>query len=488
MRTMLSRARADAERGPQRRSRRGSCESAPPTHRGKEEFDLGVNRRWAIKRHRPLQRTKASVQSWRERPDSASIRPTAWLSVSAATKSITARPRARPTRSGVPSGQLRLGQLDQVADPAGQAVRLVRVGQPGQQRLDQRGQQAGLAALVQGQIGAGQHEAVLDELEDLHLVPLRRRPAGRGRSGPRAGPVTSIESTRRLVQVAEKAATCGLRLERAVERRRPAGRRPARRGPVSTAAGEGVVVGDPGVLAVQLPAQLLDRAAGRGPGRSRRHRRRCQAISSAATAPCCSTPTRWTSSRSWMAYAMSSAVSITEASTVCCQSATRPANGTRAWHACRRPRWSTRRTSANRRPGRPAAAAAPRGGGSMKRGCGSGWVRRVHGYFRIAARVAAVRLRPIVAWPRISVLVTIRYDWALPSKPSRRPQPLPGQLVQHPLAQVPERRVPQIVGEGGRLDHVRVAAAELLQQVGVPGRRPAARRSPGPPGPPSGCA
>ena len=37
------------------------------------------------------------------------------------------------------------------------------------------------------------------------------------------------------------------------------------------------------------------------------------------------------------------------------------------------------------------------------------------------ARTAAVRSRPMVAVPRISVLVTIRYDWALPSNPSGRP-------------------------------------------------------------------
>ena len=58
----------------------------------------------------------------------------------------------------------------------------------------------------------------------------------------------------------------------------------------------------------------------------------------------------------------------------------------------------------------------------MVRGCGSGWSRRVHGYFSIAARTAAVRSSPVVAAPRISVLVTIRYDWALPSKPSGRPR------------------------------------------------------------------
>ena len=41
-----------------------------------------------------------------------------------------------------------------------------------------------------------------------------------------------------------------------------------------------------------------------------------------------------------------------------------------------------------------------------------------------------------------------------------QPQPLPGEPVQHLLAQVPERRVPEVVGQRRRLDHVGVAAAE----------------------------
>ena len=63
-------------------------------------------------------------------------------------------------------------------------------------------------------------------------------------------------------------------------------------------------------------------------------------------------------------------------------------------------------------------------------------------------------------------------------------EPLAGQPVEHLLAEVPERRVAEVVGERGRLDHVRVAAAQLVEQVGYRRRRPAARRSPGPPAPP----
>ena len=60
---------------------------------------------------------------------------------------------------------------------------------------------------------------------------------------------------------------------------------------------------------------------------------------------------------------------------------------------CPRPRCCTRRTWSSRPPGRRAVAAAPRGGGSMKRGSPC----LVHGYLQIAARTALVRLRPIVA-------------------------------------------------------------------------------------------
>jgi hypothetical protein len=52
-------------------------------------------------------------------------------------------------------------------------------------------------------------------------------------------------------------------------------------------------------------------------------------------------------------------------------------------------------------------------------------------------------------------------------------QPLPGQLVEHPLAEVAERRVPEVVRQRRRLHHVRVAAAQLLQLVGgLPGHQP----------------
>lgn len=55
-----------------------------------------------------------------------------------------------------------------------------------------------------------------------------------------------------------------------------------------------------------------------------------------------------------------------------------------------------------------------------------------------------------------------------------QPEALPGQPVEHPLPQMPERRVPEVVRERGGLHHLRVAAAELLQQVPVRrvGRQP----------------
>ena len=48
-------------------------------------------------------------------------------------------------------------------------------------------------------------------------------------------------------------------------------------------------------------------------------------------------------------------------------------------------------------------------------------------------------------------------------------EPLPGQPVKDPLAEVAERRVSEVVGERRRLHHVGVAAAELVQQVAIPG-------------------
>jgi hypothetical protein len=48
----------------------------------------------------------------------------------------------------------------------------------------------------------------------------------------------------------------------------------------------------------------------------------------------------------------------------------------------------------------------------------------------------------------------------------RQSQPLPGQLVEHPLAEVAERRVAEVVGQGGGLDDVRIAPTQLLGQIG----------------------
>ena len=45
---------------------------------------------------------------------------------------------------------------------------------------------------------------------------------------------------------------------------------------------------------------------------------------------------------------------------------------------------------------------------------------------------------------------------------------MPGEPIQHVLAQVPEWRMPKVVGERRGLHHVRVTAAERSQQVGVP--------------------
>ena len=50
-------------------------------------------------------------------------------------------------------------------------------------------------------------------------------------------------------------------------------------------------------------------------------------------------------------------------------------------------------------------------------------------------------------------------------EPVRQAETVPRKPVQYLLAEVPERRVPQVVRERGRLDHVRVAPAQLVQQV-----------------------
>ena len=81
----------------------------------------------------------------------------------------------------------------------------------------------------------------------------------------------------------------------------------------------------------------------------------------------------------------------------------------------------------------------------------------------------------MVAWPRISVLVTIRYDWALPSKPSRSRSRCRASWSRTRSPRWPNGGWPEVVRQGGRLDHVGVAAAQLLQQVAR--AAPAIRRS-----------
>src|SRR5690349_141348 len=116
---------------------------------------------------------------------------------------------------------------------------------------------------------------------------------------------------------------------------------------------------------------------------------------------------------------MSSAVSITAASTVCCHGPTAKAA-----------RQSTRSSSsvlyaenfADPASGAPGRGPPPRGGRSASEGCGSGWSRRVHGYLRTAARTAAVRSSPVPLGPCRSMVVTMRKLCALPSKPSGSPR------------------------------------------------------------------
>ncbi len=118
---------------------------------------------------------------------------------------------------------------------------------------------------------------------------------------------------------------------------------------------------------------------------------------------------------------MSSAVSITAASTVCAHGADRPVRTPPGRRAGRRARWSSRRTWPIRRPGRRAAGPAPRGGSPRRLGCGSGWPNRAHGYLSTAARTAAVRSSPVPPGPCRSIVVTMRKLCALPSNPSGSP-------------------------------------------------------------------
>ena len=119
---------------------------------------------------------------------------------------------------------------------------------------------------------------------------------------------------------------------------------------------------------------------------------------------------------------MSSAVSITAASTVCCHGADRPA-----------------RTPSRQSPqvvelggvagelGRPGVRGVGQRAGPARRraravlGCGSGWPSRAHGYLSTAARTAAVRSSPVPPGPCRSIVVTMRKLCALPSNPSGSP-------------------------------------------------------------------
>ena len=164
---------------------------------------------------------------------------------------------------------------------------------------------------------------------------------------------------------------------------------------------------------------------------------------------------------------MSSAVSMIDASTVCCQSAIRPANGARA---CRRSSISVlyapnlaeplvrvvrRRAGTARRrvelPGMRVGVSGPGPRVLQDRGADRGGEVQADG--RRAPDLGAghdpVRLRVAL-------------------EPVGQAEPLPGDPVEHLLTEVPERRVAQVVGERRGLDHVRIAAAERVEQVAVP--------------------
>ncbi len=128
--------------------------------------------------------------------------------------------------------------------------------------------------------------------------------------------------------------------------------------------------------------------------------------------------------------------------------------------AGRRARWSSRRTWPSRRPGRRAAGRPRAAPAARVLGCGSGWPNRAHGYLSTAARTAAVRSSPVPPGPCRSIVVTMRKLCALPSNPSGSPSRSAADPVQHLLPQVPERRVPEVVGQRRGLDDVGVAAAE----------------------------
>ena len=100
--------------------------------------------------------------------------------------------------------------------------------------------------------------------------------------------------------------------------------------------------------------------------------------------------------------------------------------------------------------------------------------RRGHGYLQVGVQRGPGQVEPGARRTLASSRVSTRSVCALPSNP---PQAC-GDLVERVLAVVPERRVAEVVGEPGDVDHVRVAAepgAHLagdlgdLERVGQPG-------------------
>ncbi len=60
-----------------------------------------------------------------------------------------------------------------------------------------------------------------------------------------------------------------------------------------------------------------------------------------------------------------------------------------------------------------------------------------------------------------------------------QPETLPGQAVEHPLAEMPERRMTKIMGVGGGLHHDMIKTAKITKQVTILGAQQADRDRPG---------
>ncbi len=164
--------------------------------------------------------------------------------------------------------------------------------------------------------------------------------------------------------------------------------------------------------------------------------------------------------------------------------------------SCRRPRRPPRRAPSRRRrrpgpsPGPPGTCRVPRarpthpvedvGSSSvdaeLQRSCaacrrcapptGASASARAHGYLVQASSVARVRLRPTLRPGASKVLDSRRVSDAQGLGVALEPATGLAELVQHPLAVVPERRVPEVVGEGRRLGEVGVAAQRSGQVTG----------------------